>query len=91
MYVVSGVRLVTVICNTVLSYTVIGPFGVTAIMNPLILLLEGIDQLILILVLVRTVMDTSCGLVEGAIMDTNNNDQYSYYSITNLLILVYHY
>ncbi len=91
MYVVSGVRLVTVICNTVLSYTVIGPFGVTAIMNPLILLLEGIDQLILILVLVRTVMNTSCGLVEGAIMNTNNYNQYSYYSITNLLILVYHY
>ncbi len=72
-------------------YTVTESLGVTAIMNPLILLLEGIDQLILILVLVRTVMDTSCGLEEGAIMDTNNNDQYSYYSITNLLILVYHY
>ena len=54
-------------------------------MNPLISLLEGTDQLILILVSVRTVMDTPCGHVEGAIM---NNVQQSMFEI--LILLHYH-
>ena len=54
-------------------------------MNPLISLLEGTDQLILTLVSVRTVMDTHCGQVEGAIM---NIVQQSMFEI--LILLHYH-
>ena len=58
-------------------------------MNPLIPLLEGTDQLILILVSVRTVMDTPCGQVEGAIMNIVQQSMFDILTITVSLTFQY--